>query len=379
MTEANVQDAEQDLASRLRIVEERLGRLGSPNAPPPAATGIREILSDPAGFVQIVLVLLLVVTICSATFMWWGLADEIFGLRLRTHMEVPLLASGVLAILLIVSRTNTSLTLAMAVLIIGTVVAGERFIIGLAGLFTDKAEEATSILAGLPNPRGSETLQQTTRVVAEATEGASRETRESIVTKLSEEVSSAGRDFLFAVLQEDGLVFTEDEAWPGLLDEIDSLRARGLLAVRTNGNRYDVFITDAGVQFTTMSFFTLDVSSELPEDRSGFVSLSENSPIADTFDTAPAVWYELNLDGAASVILETTLISEPVPDTTITVYTPDGIAIDSNDDFDETLFSRLELPLTAGQYYVRVLSLTRRRNDSFGLSVTYEETVPDSE
>ena len=86
-----------------------------------------ESYKNPLAVVQLLTVLMLLAAFVLAMVDWISSHD-------RVRVEVPLLLVGVTAILIIVVRTSQGFSLSVAVLIIGTVVAGDRFMLAITAL-----------------------------------------------------------------------------------------------------------------------------------------------------------------------------------------------------------------------------------------------------
>ena len=100
---------------------------------------IQALVEHPRKIVQVVLAALLAAAFVAVLLSW------IFGVR---DQQPLLMLFGVTAIVLVVSETQAGIPLTAAVLIVGTVVGGEQFIIALTSLVTGNESETAQAIYG---------------------------------------------------------------------------------------------------------------------------------------------------------------------------------------------------------------------------------------
>ncbi|WP_159086924.1 hypothetical protein [Loktanella sp. Alg231-35] len=315
---------------------------------------------------------------------------------MNTRLTPVLLLTGVIITAFLVVRIENALAISISVLIIGTVVAGDRFLLSITALLTDNGGEAGTfvrdIYASQPNgqftslsdPGNLETFAA--EIVRAIEETQSKELGEDAavgvvqeyisrarVSQLASDVTSNGAQQPMLVLlrpTDDAAAFFQLNQANGVLrDQMLYLRQNGLVSFSLL-DYSDAALTEIGLEVAT----ALNRPFEVIETP----IVVEDPMIEDFFDTidpdnletialgtqevaVPLEWTDqagwfiaLDVSERDIFVFETT---DPGPadlDTILTLFTNEGEVLDINDDDGTNALSRVTAELDVGRYVLNV-------------------------
>ena len=121
---------------------------------------LKTLYNKPINFMQVVATLLLAIGFLSTLVGWIATDGE--------ASEAPLVLTGIMAILLIMSRVESSFTVGISILIIGTVVASDRFMLAATALIGgESAKDVTLLLRAYKSNERLTNLIQSNEITIE--------------------------------------------------------------------------------------------------------------------------------------------------------------------------------------------------------------------
>ncbi|MEN6427086.1 MAG: hypothetical protein ABFE13_17160 [Phycisphaerales bacterium] len=369
-------------------------------------TGLRRSIEssfkDPVSTAQLAATGLLIIAVL-VTLWCWG-HD-----RSRSASEVPLLVMGVVAILLIVLRTTHGFTLSVAVLIIGTVVAGDRFMLAVTALLRGEPKESMTFVKDLYVEHATHSIQtvdpnQVARLIVDlmgekgkpeqATTVVAGVLERARIAELVREVQREGAETPLRWLKRNDEDWAERvreyREYPEFLQDVECLRRLGLISY--SGSRLeDARLTSSGQQVLRYldeepGLLLRSAVARLPSKRVAGPNdpvirlLTPDSPplqgrFVDTCDD----WFRLDVRSHGGYRIETSQADlGPAVDTVLSLLRPDlETQIAEDDDGAADMFSRLEVHLDPGTYFLRVSSFNGTPG-GYSLVVTSRST-PDED
>lgn len=301
----------------------------------------------------------------------------------REPLEVPLLLIGVFSILIIVLRTKSAFAISVSILIIGTVVAGDRFILAIATILKGgPTQESMNFVKDLygsavtpaAQPIDNEALaSRITTIVKEKTPAAAELALTRVLgaaeaQSILNQIRLAGAETPFRELATGGeswLQFVRQyEEQSYFQKHMDILRATNVVTF-VDQNFAEAELTAIGRQVKDQ----LDEAhpanrASLPDGPalSGIndprlVPLEVGSRRIGKFEQYSRVFFKFTAPESASYVIETGESDSSVPDTVITLMNSDLSELGKDDDGGEGLFSRLERSLDSASYVIEVSSL----------------------
>lgn len=143
---------------------------------------------------------------------------------------------------------------------------------------------------------------------------------------------------------------------------IDSFTSNSWTGSATVNFKYSIIYTDGqSKQISTVCSFEFIKSGEVwyidQFDEGTWVYTDELNIQLNEMNNK--VWISLNVTVPDRFVIETSYLSRP-NDTVITVYDSNLIQIEKNDDRDESYYSKIEIPLSRGSYYILVEEITKK-------------------
>jgi hypothetical protein len=355
--------------------------------------GIGGSLRNPTAVIQLIAGVILL-TLFVATLVEWIHSHN------RLSVEVPLLLIGVCAILLIVLRTTHAFAISVAVLIIGTVVAGDRFMLAVTALLKGNTPESMKFVTDLyvtaasatkpPDPQDlalritaisrdanspDEARKEVTKVLAEAQARSLiaqiRSASPNATTPLERLIEGGDRwqSFVSTFKSSDGfksdmnllrrlqiVIFPEEKYEDARLTEIGQQLRPYLRSARVAPDRLP-----AGP----------DISN--PND-SRVVSLDLGKRKLLSFTTTSRVFARFHVEQEDRYVIETSDEGLGITDTVIILKDSSGKKIAQDDDGGEGLCSKLNEQLKKGDYLIEVQNFDEIRGE-FYLTVSHGSKV----
>jgi hypothetical protein len=334
----------------------------------------------PIPFMQLAAIFMLFASFVAALKAWSPHHD-------RVAAEVPLLLFGVLAILLIISRTTQGFAISVAVLLIGTVVAGDRFMLAATALLKGNTPETMTFVTHLYAQESSLLRPEDIKTVASQVQAAinasgdnpagARKAVEQVLEsaqlrELAGRVTEAGATTPFQKVAAGGT------AWVDFVREYQS---------RDYFQRHMTILRDIGVinfsaddyRSATLSAVGTQVVSVLRESPDSFSPISkprlpQGPELSDPNDPAIANlrigmsesaqflksdrnWFRFVVTESAKYRIETS--ASPTGGSFLDTFIVLRDAtlkqkIGEDDDSGEDFFSKLERPLMPGTYFLEV-------------------------
>lgn len=348
-------------------------------------------LKDPLAVVQLVTSVLLVIVVLTT------LGDWLRSHR-RPEVEVPLLIVGVLAVLQIVLRTKAGFPLSVAVLIIGTVVAGDRFMLAVTALLRGQPGQSSDTMKFVTDLYGKSTATDpidTQRLAREmvdrlkavqgnpeaATQVAEQLIDETRISAAVSRVNDAGARTPLSELARGGpgwQDFVERYSKePFFQTHMEVLRTLGLVEfsdkqfaaarITSLGKRVAQSIDERPV-LSSMSQPLPSLSISGPTDS--LVTELDNKPAIVRFEKYRDAWYRFTVNGPADYELLTSRSGTSDIDTVLTLFRSDGkTQIARDDDSGSGLFSKIARRLDPGVYLVKVSTLDGKGECKLALTV----------
>ena len=321
------------------------------------------------------------------------------------HDLTPLLVLfGVAAVMLMVSDTQKGLPLTAAVLIVGTVVGGEQFILALTSLMTGNESATARAIYGSNGATAASSgvdHEQLARLIVAAIDQSSPADAEAATTKILDRADVATLAEMIQVDDADVplMSLSERVAWEEFVAEWEDanyfqndmtlLQQQGLvgfpgtnyLAAQITPRGQDVldFIRQREEDFMAIepsSVATLVDDIDLANDPS-IVPITEGQPIQDELTLRrPVHWYRLTVNERSSFVIETRRrAASDRTDTELALFrgadNPDS-PIAENDDLGDDIYSRIVTgPLSPRDtYFIRVTGFL---NDTGGYELHVDE------
>lgn len=349
---------------------------------------VLEIHKDPMPSIQIVVLLLLFISTIATIYEW-------SDLQRRTAVEVPLLLVGVMAILMIVLRTTQGFTLSVAVLIIGTVVAGDRFMLAITALLKGESEQTIGLVNDLygNKPLRTRVQENPTDIAERIVELVEKSDKPEIAVEkviksvqlddLANEVSNEGANTPLEYLASGGEIWTN---WASefventfFKEDMRFLRDNEL-ATFTGNNFLSAEITSLGINIVTRvkpsrnAFFSLPRGNEIDQiEESEFVQLTLDSPIISNFKSSDKNWFEFDISKSGKYVITTKSSNFRTVDTLMKLYAADKLTvIAEDDDSGDDLFSEISSSLEQGKYYLQISSIFSREGE-YSVSLVQKE------
>jgi hypothetical protein len=306
--------------------------------------------------------------------------------RARGMVEVPLVLLGVFSIVIIITRTESAFALGMSVLIIGTVVAGERFLLFGAAVLRgdpDIVDQTRSVYEDerYPDEPGEIQNKRLRRVLAEQTD-LTDEDLDTLVRRLEadlqaqdlrpvvERIRGQGTETVLTALFEGGASwrnFLEQFGQEGYFrSDMQVLRDEGLVsfdadrygaaALTPLGQRVAQQLVEEEAEWIRPAGSIALPEAPVPSGPNDATTPRLEIPTTTTIDLVDYQdrWFRLRLDEAGEIALETRRGDAPERvDTTLTVYDEAMERIARDDDGGSGLYSRVVLDLEPGTYFVQ--------------------------
>ena len=338
-----------------------------------------QIFAKPLNGLLLLSVIFLVISssfMMIATMMGWN----------RSDLEVVLLVFGVLAILIVILRTENALAITMAVLIIGTVVAGERFLISVTALLGRTSEEGRKFVGDLYRNQGSQSRSSVdeealARLIIERIQQSEKPAGTELV--VADVIRQARVQQLADRVRDESastpLLRLANDSWP---DFLNAFRHNPSFRDDMNVLRDLELITFTGLNFENTTFTDLgrqvmDALNKSSFDRTVFAERLESDGPIETISDArfrkitPGTsfvdvvfldksdkWFKFAVARRGKFKITTEISDKNLPlDTTLTLYDSEKSIIAENDDNAEDLFSEIIMNLDEGDYFIRVSSL----------------------
>ncbi len=314
-----------------------------------------------------------------------------------TRLTPVLLLTGVLITAFLVVRIENAFAISISVLIIGTVVAGDRFLLSITALLTSNSGEGGTLVrdiyADVPGNvfNGTANLEERQALAEEivraitATQDKDQGEEAAVqvvenfigraqVAQLAGEVASRAAQQPLLRLYESNEAFALFAASnfgnPLLQEQMVYLRGIGLVEFLSS-DLTDAELTRTGFEVAAAlarpfeiveSSFGLEVVNApdalAAADRDSFevFGISDTNvaqPI--TWDAGDGLFITLDVDEADFYVIEITDAAEGSLDTVIELLTEEGEILATDDDGGTDLLSKLVRRLDAGRYYLRVV------------------------
>ena len=339
---------------------------------------IIESYKNPLALVQLLTVLMLLTAFVLAIVDWISFRD-------RVQVEVPLLLVGVAAILTIVVRTSQGFSLSVAVIIIGTVVAGDRFMLAITALLKGDPEHTTKFVSDLYGSSESlaselvdhdklaqtivDLLEEKSIKPEQATSVVARVLDRAEAVEIAERIREAGAATPFRHLIEGG---NEWQDFAGTYEHssffqehMDILSSLGV-ATFEEGAYGDARLTARGQEVAPF-LQPFDSSAIVREVLPLGPDLTDHPPPevqeltmgtmnVGEFSTSSRNWFQFAVDDAGEYVVKTTEIEgETFVDTVVILLASDkSTVVKQDDDSGSGFFSKLQAQLEPGLFYLEV-------------------------
>ena len=342
---------------------------------------------EPIATIQLVTVFMLVLAFFATVIGW-------INTPIRAEVDIPLLLVGVLVILLIVIRTTQGFSLSVAILIVGTVVAGDRFILAITALLRGDSVRTMEFVTDIYGASLSKTADQPDRKeLAKTIVSLIQKTKkpEKATQTVEKMIELAEVERLANVVRENGAIpplknlkkgghewrnfvsrFKDKERF---MKDMDDLKHLNLIEF-SNKNYALANITNLGkevAEFLDRSQTTLrrhllphGPKIENIEDPSVKELVVDAPSTEGEFSDSSTNWFRIKIDKEAEYVIQTEpTMKMSFVDTAITLYDADlseSLADnDDGDDSDSSLFSKIAIKLAPGVYGLEVTNLVRQK------------------
>nr|VFK21995.1 MAG: hypothetical protein BECKLFY1418C_GA0070996_11094 [Candidatus Kentron sp. LFY] len=346
-----------------------------------------EMHKEPIATIQLVTVFMLVLAFFATVIGW-------INTPIRAEVDIPLLLVGVLVILLIVIRTTQGFSLSVAILIVGTVVAGDRFILAITALLRGDSVRTMEFVTDIYGASLSKTADQPDRKeLAKTIVSLIQKTKkpEKATQTVEKMIELAEVERLANVVRENGAIpplknlkkgghewrnfvsrFKDKERF---MKDMDDLKHLNLIEF-SNKNYALANITNLGkevAEFLDRSQTTLrrhllphGPKIENIEDPSVKELVVDAPSTEGEFSDSSTNWFRIKIDKEAEYVIQTEpTMKMSFVDTAITLYDADlseSLADnDDGDDSDSSLFSKIAIKLAPGVYGLEVTNLVRQK------------------
>ena len=317
------------------------------------------------------------------------------GLQFMERRLTPiLLMTGVLITAFLVVRTENALAISISVLIIGTVVAGDRFLLSITALLTDNAgagdfvteiyQSGLNATTPLADPEQTQNIaEDIVARILEAQQKGGEEAAVSVaasyisqaeVSRIAEEVSALGYSETLRRIYNTPALFVADlpaiSANASFQRSMATLRQFGLISFP--GTDYaSVVVTEQGGQVAEALNLPFEVAPVVveaeptPSDALADLDLSviPEVVVQNTERVVPLEWEDgtgtwllVTLEDKSFVVMETSDEKTGV-DPILTLYDMNKEFVAGDDDGGEDLNSRIVAELEAGTYLLSIADL----------------------
>lgn len=337
-----------------------------------------------SGFILLLLLIYIIVV--------WSMRFE------RGAVEVPLLLIGVFGILAMVVRTTNAFAIGISIVIVGTVVAGERSTTFMTAILKGTDTEQMAVLANLysdgkssqpakadaaPTKSDKASSEMFADVISTvASKNTSPQVTEKFVNRaltsyetesLANRIDEEGASFPFRRLAIGGSTWQDFvNAYRDLSAFIEDMNfLKGLGVIEFTGQDFGgAYVTDRGERvLQRLNGESLIPAERLPEpeavqslDDTSIVPLQIGDKRSSEFVEYRIVRFKIEVPEAMTIQIRTMEVeeSDQLIDTTIKLKDASLIEIAYNDDSATDLFSDLTRKVQAGHYLIEVENLTER-------------------
>ena len=308
--------------------------------------------------------------------------------------------TGIMLILLIVSRVEGGLTVVIATIIVGSVVAGDRFLLAATALWTGRpsadvldiysklsSDEATRTAIQPPQSDPTIQLEAIARRLAEKAEmGSETEISERFALVLQQEYVEqlAGQVRELEIDTPLSELSLGGDSWrsfaetfgefPAFQDDMVSLRRLGIATFQAN-EFANAELTNLGSKVYEQLDIRITGPEELPRQE---VSDSDDTMIADLdidsttrvrFEKFSNKWFRFEMDSPSALLIETQ-DSDTNIDPELLLYLGSDLMTEvARNDDSRGLESRIEETLQAGEYLIEIRNFNSHQAGSTFLSV----------
>lgn len=335
------------------------------------AAAISEINRNPKSFAGLL----------SIGLLGFAFLTVFFGWLAGANLIVPLILLGVMAITVLVLLTSNTLVLIMALLIIGTIVTNEEFLLKIGILIRGDKTGLQEILADYRSGTSGAKVELGEVVALAVRKELGARARPDTVQRIEGIVSSAQYERIAQRVARQGALnalqalATGESRWETFVDAFETLEAftgdiaflrREDLADCESGDTRSCRISDLGARVLDISLATLLTNplfelqpsrEEVPANLRALPLLVLDGAILNGSleNGAGSVWFRFEVSEPTTATIEA--LSRSAFDPVIWVYDINRLeagAIASDDDGGEQLDSKLNIRLGPGEYVLQV-------------------------